>query len=108
MEGCAASDKHPKHSQSLNNNKIKHREYSLLTCPLPRDGVFGHIFHMQMTPPPPPRRSFDIFFTCRCHAINYATIGGGKVLSIARLDMAKYSTKVSYQRLKIIVFGGEI
>src|SRR4029434_3532165 len=71
--------------------------------PLPLHGVFGHIFHMQMTPLPPrdevwtsfshaddpapsPGRSFDIFFTCRCTIVNDATSGGGKVLRVTRLD----------------------
>src|SRR4029434_5160693 len=50
-----------------------------MTRPLPGN-KFSHLFHMQMS----------------CTIVNNATTGCGKVLSVARLEMAKYRTKWSY------------
>ena len=48
---------------------------------------------IQMTPPLPCDDIFHMLMSCA--VVNNATSGSGKVLSVARLEMAKYRTKCS-------------
>src|SRR4029434_3656597 len=71
---------------------VKKRTLCRGTPPPPPRWSFWTYFSHADDPAPFPRRGFDIFFYMQmsCTIVNDATSGGGKVLSVARLEMVKY------------------